>query len=161
GAPDRQLDLMHRLLERIEGLPGVEFTSLTDRSMEEIVWENRLPESGEEPALTVGNITSVAYPKVMGLQLVQWRWLSDKGAPAEIVINERLARRDFQGRNPLGRRLEGVGSVVGVVANLKYSRLDADPEPEFYTSFAAARRLDGASLVVRMQHDPSPVIPSL
>jgi predicted permease len=76
------------------------------------------------------------------------------GAPPVAVINELLARRAWPGESPravLGRRLR-VGSrevtVVGVVANGKYTLLQEEPQPFGFRPYAQDFR-DNVMLYVR------------
>ena len=75
----------------------------------------------------------------MGLRMTRGRWIADNEPTA--VINERLARREFPGQDPIGRRirLDENGpflTIVGIVEDLRYSRLDAVPEPEVYVPYS-------------------------
>jgi putative ABC transport system permease protein len=46
-------------------------------------------------------------------------------------------------------------TVVGVAGDLKYTRLDADPEPEVYLPYVQSTKLLGANLIVRTSADAS------
>jgi putative ABC transport system permease protein len=77
-------------------------------------------------------------------------------APRVILINEALARRYFPNEDPLGRRTDR-GIIVGVVGDVRTSRLDRPASPEIYYSFAqntAATSDAGVSLVVGTQSRP-------
>ena len=120
--------------------PRVTAASLLYRGPAQGTWGGAPPlPPGQEPPITIGTTASADYDRVMGLRVVRGRWFTDTEAERVIVINESLARRDFRGEDPLGRRLKSVGPVVGVVADLKFSKLDASPEPEFFTPYADAK----------------------
>jgi putative ABC transport system permease protein len=61
-----------------------------------------------------------------------------------IIINETLARRDFPGEDPIGKRMtiraspreEDWRTVVGIVKDTKPRRLDGEPVAEMYMPFA-------------------------
>ena len=63
------------------------------------------------------------------------------------VINETLARQAFPGADPIGKRIRlpfvdastSFAQVVGVVADLRYSKLGAATEPELFVDYAHAR----------------------
>jgi putative ABC transport system permease protein len=86
------------------------------------------------------------YFKTLGVPLVSGRLFDERdvpGRPLVVIVNETLARRSFPGGNAVGRRLKQGGDerpknpwmeVVGVVGDVKYSGLDAPPEPTFYLS---------------------------
>ncbi len=52
-----------------------------------------------------------------------------------------------------------VANVVGVVADLKYSKLDAIPDAELYIPYAIAPFLAGFSVVARVDGDPMALLP--
>jgi putative ABC transport system permease protein len=84
------------------------------------------------------------YFKTLGVPLVAGRFFDERdvpGGPFVVIVNETLARRYFPGGNAVGRRLKQGGSerpnnpwmeIVGVVGDVKYSGLNAPPEPAFY-----------------------------
>src|SRR5262249_32946262 len=52
-----------------------------------------------------------------------------------IVVDERLARRDWPGEDPLGKRIvlgDKPLAVVGVVAHVRYAALETEGEPQIY-----------------------------
>lgn len=116
-------------------------------------WDGAPAERGELVP-TATSSTSAVYLKLMGMRVVRGRWYTDTETEPVMVINEALARRDFPGQDPLGRRMQSKWVVVGVVADLKYSRLDAPPQPEAYFPYSDMRRLDGASVLAKLS-DPS------
>jgi putative ABC transport system permease protein len=101
---------------------------------------------------------------------VQGRWLADADADPVLVINESLARREFGTQNPIGQRIRlpwppadpnpPFAPVVGVVADLKYLQLDAEPQPEVYAPYKFAD-LFGVTVTVRTAVAPSAVAASL
>jgi putative ABC transport system permease protein len=93
------------------------------------------------------------------MRIVRGRWF--KEGESAIVINEALARRDFPGEDPLGRRMPVFGPVVGVVADLQYSRLDERPEPQFYLLYNPAARGDLSARVLVRAGDPSGIAPEI
>ena len=55
-----------------------------------------------------------------------------------MIVNESFARRFFDGRDPVGRRVQTHGKpfrIVGMVKDSKYSSLSEAPQPYFYMSF--------------------------
>jgi len=84
------------------------------------------------------------YFKTLGIPLVAGRFFDQRdapGTPPVVIVNETLATRYFPGGNAVGRRLKQGGAerpntpwmeIVGVVGDVKYSGLNAPPEPAFY-----------------------------
>ena len=96
------------------------------------------PRPDQPPSGASFNATSSGYARAMGLRLLSGRWITDDEPEPVFVINERLARRDFGGENPVGKRIQipmlqepgdkpSFATIVGVVSDVKYSRLDAEP----------------------------------
>ena len=55
-----------------------------------------------------------------------------------MIVNESFARRFFDGRDPVGRRVRIYGqpfTIVGMVKDSKYYSLSEAPQPYFYMSF--------------------------
>src|SRR5258708_4979737 len=79
------------------------------------------------------------------------------------MVNETFVRRVFGRDEPVGQRLRArgeVATIVGVVGDLKVSRLDAGPDPEVLIPYkrTAARRLD---ILVKTPGSPLGVLPDV
>jgi putative ABC transport system permease protein len=158
------------LLGSAQSLPGVQAASINTHgdSLAHLVVEGAPPLRPDQPQPPVFvNATSSAFTRVMGLRVVSGRWLTDAEPATAVVLNESLARRLFGGDDPIGRRIHGisappsVATVVGVVADLKYSKLDDGPEAEAYIPYSAASNLFGITLVVRTTGDPLAAAPAI
>ena len=111
---------------------------------------------------------SESYAAALGLRVVKGRWLTDHEPAPVFVINETLARQAFLGADPIGKRIRlpfvdastTFGQVVGVVADLRYTRLGAATEPELFMDYAHAR-ISRMTLTIRTSTDPMSVAPSL
>ena len=84
---------------------------------------------------------------------------SDDAGPAHpVVINERFARTYFADRDPIGGRISGDetkaqwNTVVGVVADVRHTSLEADPQPQIYAPTYNSRE---SSLAVRSSLPPA------
>ena len=163
GAGPRQKAYVDEALRRVRPVPGVRSATVIGRGESPLEWENmpRLDPAGGEPPLTTINATSAEFSDVMGTRLVKGRWFRD-GEQA-MVINESLVRRDFQNEDPIGKRIEGIGPVVGILSDLKYIKLDQSAEPEVYLPFSPNGRGDllRTSLVVRTAVNPMRIAPTL
>jgi putative ABC transport system permease protein len=60
----------------------------------------------------------------------------------DVLVNESFARSlSLKAESVVGRHISGsfvTGTIIGVVADFKYSQLDAEPMPEIYTSYELA-----------------------
>ena len=114
-------------------------------------------ELGQKPPIMI-NATSESLKQVMGLRMLRGRWFTDGESAA--VLNDSLARREMSGRDPIGKRIQvsengPLLTIVGVVADLKYSQLDAAAEPEVYVPYASIRDgLFGFTALVLTANDP-------
>jgi putative ABC transport system permease protein len=123
------------------------------------------PANGEEPRADIRTATP-GYFETMKIALVRGRFIDARdyqGAPGTIVINETMARRYFNGQNPIGkvvRNPHGKGEVVGIVGDVKHYGLDAGPRAELFMP-AWQSPLNGMALVVRTESDPKLFVDSI
>ena len=147
GDAQRRFDL--RVLESLRGLPGVESAALSwmppisttmGNWTQNIVIDGAVP-SGEPTTVYFNGITP-GYFATVGMRLRRGRDLAatdTASAPRVVVVNETLARRYFDGRNPLGHRIT-IGKaqsrkdleVVGIVQDAKYRSLQEPQRPIAY-----------------------------
>jgi ABC-type antimicrobial peptide transport system permease subunit len=103
------------------------------------------------------------YFHALGIRVIRGRGFTAAdiaGAPRVVVINETLAHRYFQDRDPLGTQLDR-GTIVGVVADVPQSAVDRAPEPDLYHPAAQAIAMTsdlGMSLIVRTAGASEPLI---
>jgi predicted permease len=85
------------------------------------------------------------------------------------IVNETLAARYFPDGNAVGRRLKQGGAerpnnpwmaIVGVVGDVKYSGLNAPPEPAFYLA-DRQQPFDRRFVIVRTAADPRSALTSI
>jgi predicted permease len=147
------------LIRRLESVPGVRHASIA--KSETLLLQSRNPSVQPVVDQFQDSLVSPGYFKAIGMRLIRGRWISTTDPPDATIINETMARRVFGTDDPIGRRIEKLGrpvSVVGVVANLKYAKLDVEPGPEIYRSHpshSSAILADGIlTLVVRASANP-------
>lgn len=142
--------LFEEVADRMTSLPGVISAaavnalpfSTYDRGTRFMVDGGPLPAPGREPS-TGFRIITPDYFSTLEIPLVAGRRFDESdradGAPVAI-INQTLARRHFQGVDPIGRRLRLGDSrsespsvaIVGVVGDVYHSQLTQAPLPEIY-----------------------------
>jgi putative ABC transport system permease protein len=116
------------------------------------------PATGEEPRADIRTATP-GYFETMKMTLLRGRFIDARdyqGAPGIIVINETMARRYFNGQDPIGkvvRNPHGKGEVVGIVGDVKHYGLDGGPRAELFMP-AWQSPLNGMALIVRTESDP-------
>jgi predicted permease len=111
------------------------------------------------------NAASSGFLKAVGIRLVKGRWLADTDPADNVMLNESMSRLAFGDADPVGRVLSILqpATVVGVVADLKYSKLDAAPPAEAYMSYQQLPFMPGISVDVaaRTTGDPSTAAPAI
>jgi putative ABC transport system permease protein len=168
---ERVAGFVDEVLERLEGRPDVASAGAVSvmpltGSQHDVSFgiEGRLPEPGREP-VTDYRVATPGYFRTVGIPLVRGRLFEasdDRGAPGVALINEELARRYFQGEDPIGRRLR-IGNVrsddspwwtvVGIVGSVRDNALDRAPDAEVYLS-ASQRGSRAMTVVVRSDRPP-------
>jgi len=143
--PARAQTFQDALLERVRTLPGVEsaaFAKMTPLSYVSsatapIVVDGYHPPPEESPTVDFNEVGD-SYFVTMGIPLVAGREFTradDEKAALVAVVNETMARRYWQGRSPLGLRLQLKGrwmQVVGIAKDSKYSSVREKPTPFFF-----------------------------
>jgi putative ABC transport system permease protein len=123
----------------------------------------------------------------MGARLMSGRWLEptdDAAAPPVIIVNRSVVRRLFNGENPVGQFVHLDGrmdlppqQIVGVVEDMRHSRLDAEPTPQMFMDYrqvlalGESRKMATAvrerlafgflSFFVRTDRDPAALMPTV
>lgn len=161
--------LAEALLARARALPGVREAAITtDRGSTTLVIKEGepMPKDRERHGAPVSAV-SPGFGPLVGMSLVRGRWLEEVEPHGAVLINEGLARREFPGVDPIGRRLrmpwagaDTFSPIVGVVADLKYAQLDADAPPELFVHHAQSR-LFGITLALRIDGDPLAAAPGI
>jgi putative ABC transport system permease protein len=159
----RKVSYLKELVRRIESVPGVQAAGIANTDLLLIQSAN----SAVPPIVDQfqESLVSAGYFGAIGMRLVKGRWITDSDPPDATIINESMARRVFGDNDPIGQRIDRLGRpvrVVGVVANLKYSKLDADPGPEIYRAYPQNLGAGGGSMTVavRVPGDPLGIAPA-
>jgi putative ABC transport system permease protein len=163
------LEEMHRfnaaLLDRVQGLPGVESAAITIAHPMDRGYTNSFTIAGREaesaglPEISIRSV-SPGYFDTVRLALRNGRAFDsgdETNAPAVAVINEEAAKLIFPERDPLGQSISFWGTerrIIGVVANEKFHGLTAPAPMAVYTPIAQTPSVSGAeALLVRTGGD--------
>jgi predicted permease len=155
-----------RMLERVRSLPGVASAALSDSlppdrraDYDTFQIEGQPWTESAFPAVT-DVIVSPDYFRTLRIPLLKGRYFTDADTtpgPGALIISESLARRYFQGNNPIGRHIAPSGPdnhnpwqpIVGVVRDVKYTGLDSAPGPALYSLYSESDDNSKMNLLVR------------
>jgi len=165
-------------LEAVRRVPGVKlagFTSFLVLSDDQPVmgmYGARFEKDGPDGGRNVFRYAiSPQYCQAMGIALRRGRYLDEREsatAPNAALLSESLARSEFPGQDPIGKRLH-VGppdrpwyTVVGVVADVKQSSLAInDPDAVYLDTRQTWFADESLSSIVRASGDPASVAPAV
>lgn len=175
AAPQTRDAYTDELIRRVQVIPGVQAVAVTPhypiRTGLDVKGRPWQPQNGI-PIPTSLNATSAGYASVMGLRVLRGRWINESEPAPVVVLNESLARREFGDGDPVGAYLSVQAiapnptepfyvPVVGVVSDVKHSRLDTAAEPEVYVPYRHVPIGSGIALVVRVPGDPLVLAPTI
>jgi putative ABC transport system permease protein len=142
------------VLERLQGLPGVEdavFVDWLPLAQDTQYAHPGFRIAGQAPLLSAEAPTilfdsiSPGYFRVMGIPVVRGRGIDEQdkeSAPWVVVINETMAHQFWPNQNPLGQVItfdsspdERPRQIVGIVKNAKDYDLTRDAMPEAFVAY--------------------------
>jgi predicted permease len=91
----------------------------------------------------------------------------NESAPRVMIVNESFSRRYFDGRDPVGRRVQIYGqpfTIVGMAKDSRYYSLSEAPQPYFYMAFDQVHGCSGeggVALYARTNGDARGFVPVL
>jgi putative ABC transport system permease protein len=164
-----------RATEEFRAIPGVRAVGTTSAGpqfggyepVDFLVEGQPVQASGEYPRARFYNV-GPDYFHTMQIPLLAGREFNDrdtKEAPQVAIINQAMARRDFPGEEPLGRRVllvrekESV-EIVGVVGDVKRFELDDVVQPEVYWPYMQKPRW-ATYFAIRTDSDPMSVVTAI
>jgi macrolide transport system ATP-binding/permease protein len=163
-----------QLLQRLSTVPQIQSVSLTsamplniggggsDMAVRVDGYQMR---EGEEVGAYYSRVAP-RYFETMGIQLVRGRAIDDRdveGQPLSVVVNETMAKRYWEGRDPIGSRLtfgSGPAIVVGIAKDGKYSTLNEAPRNYMYLPVYQSFRPD-MILQIRTTGNAAAVLPTV
>lgn len=158
--PERQVEFFDRMLAGIEKLPGVRYAAVTSSppmAQFSAIASGLRADDGPETNDTVALASvSAQYFQALGIPLVSGRFFDARDGRDGVrvaIVNQTLARALFQGRNPLGRRINST-VVVGIVADIRHRALDDKAWPELFLPFEQSPS-PWITVLVRGAGDPS------
>ena len=150
-------------VDRLAALPGVASAGASNDLPLESHWnrvftvEGYHPPPGEKLQLDAASAILGDYLQTMRIPLLRGRYFTaadNTSAPGVVIISDALAKHFWPGQDPIGRRIkwgteQGHNTwltVVGIVGDVKDSRLDAETRYHTYEPFLQIKGDDGKQL---------------
>jgi len=161
NAPSVVTDYYLPLLERLRAIPGVKVAALSSvlplrREMSVSIMttiDHHDLGDGKNPQ-SDGRIASPGLADALGIPMVRGRFFTDDDTPSSpvvVVINQAFANKYLPGQDPIGHTasMDKKGRfadirIVGVVGDMKQTKLDQPTRPEIY--FCLAQTVPGTPL---------------
>ena len=179
ASPDEFKTYLRSIVASIDSIPGVQRTAVTNGlPLTNCCLYGLNTQIANRPVLDRANrgggffkVVTPSYFSALGLTLRKGRFLDERdigGGVPVIVVNERLANREFPGEDPIGQHILNPAivpgktergpdiswEIVGVVANEKIDALNDDNSAVVYASYEQSP-VYFANLVVRAALEPS------
>ncbi len=166
-------------LEKIRAIPGVDAAaSISLIPYDNWGWNFNIRyegQPGDDPTrlpITENRVATPEFFQVTRQKLVAGRLLGrqDDGrpeSPAVVVVNQALVRRDFPGKDPIGRRFHTTdttfATIVGVVTDIRNFGPVEDPRAEVYRPYLQAGQGSSSfAIMVRTRRgDPANLTPQV
>jgi putative ABC transport system permease protein len=146
-----QVRFFDAITDRLARVPGVEAVGLVSElplggsdTNGGVDVEGRTFAPGQRP-VAQKRITSPGYFAALGIPIKSGRVFTkadDARAPAVIVVSESFVRQIFPNDDPIGKKIgflwdiEGLQTIIGVVADVKHNGLDDPATPAIYVAYA-------------------------
>jgi predicted permease len=166
--PEERVAFYKELMAKLEALPGVQaagsvnYLPLTNGESLTFIWVDGF--DNKDYQMTKGRFVTPHYFQAMHIPLIAGRSFTDADASATtnqpVIINQKFAKTFFPNRNPIGGRITGDSkqkswsTVVGIVADVRYTSLEEEPQPLIYN---ASYDAGDASVAVRSTLPPATV----
>jgi putative ABC transport system permease protein len=149
--------LFTTLIERLEGLPGVQNAAVGDCpplnggcNFTVITFPDRPTTTLDQaPGIGIHLVTPDWFPSLK-VPLLRGRLFNETdriGSPRVILVSESAAKRFWPNDDPIGKRAavyqggyDTGAEVIGVVGDVRYNTLDSLPKPDAYGSYFQAPR---------------------
>jgi putative ABC transport system permease protein len=164
----QRIDFFNQLLERFRAVPGVVDAAAVEvppTSMS--TWNMEIMLEGADAAINTTHSSAAAhaitprYFQTMGIPLLQGQdfatpYRADQ--PLELIISETFARRYWPNESAIGKRFRAgpnnpVGTVVGVVGDVRTLNSEQSPAPAFYFPYGYIG-MPGLVVMVRTAAQP-------
>ena len=170
GKP-RMREFFRQVMERIQGLPGVESAAVVNSLPSDWNWdrtrvtvEGQAPPAPGEMRLAISQVISPDFFRTFRIPLREGRQFTlQDGVEAQpvVIITQSMAQRYWPGQDPLGKRVrlgddpsDAWRTVVGVSGDILRSSFETEREPTAYVPFAQAPQ---AAMAIAMRTTRNPM----
>ncbi len=175
--PEQRSAFFHSVLDKLGALPGVSAIGAADAlplsHMEEMAEFTVEGYSNKTGQLVDSRFATRNYFETIGTPLLAGRFFTKADqmprAPGVVIVNEAFAKAYFMSRSAVGSHMclcyftSGAPSwstVVGVVADTRFSNLENTPPAQVYTPFWR-QDSDQAYIAIRTSMSPTQIIPAI
>jgi predicted permease len=166
--PEQRADFYKQLMAKLNATPGVQaagavnYLPLTNSESLGTFWVDGYP--NQKNQMTEGRTVTPEYFAAMNTPLIAGRNFTDADTTGNrpTIINQKFAETYFPHRDPIGGHIgpdekdaAKWSTVVGVVADVRYTGLEEEPQPQMYN---ATYDLNNAYIAVRATLPPATVI---
>jgi predicted permease len=165
SSPAQQNSFIDEVLRRTRSLPGILAAGITDALplRDDRSWAvsavGQVYGKSHPPPEPFIRVVSDGYVEAAGIPLRSGRTFTESDRASSepvVVVNETLARTLWPGQNPVGQMIstDGGRRVVGVVADVRHTALEATGGPEMYLPMRQTGDYAAMQLVVRTALPP-------
>jgi predicted permease len=173
------------LLARLRVAPGVESATLVSHRLGSgWGWQNVWAIDGVEPQAPFSGSMSMSANHVgpdfchtLGIPILRGREVTEadtRSAPKVVLVNETFLKRYFPKGDGLSHSVTAISSIsdgkitlgdsftiVGVIGDSKYKRVDETSKPTLYFPFAQGTPIPNMQVELRTSGDPDALIPTV
>ena len=173
---DEKEHFYQNLLARLREAPGVESATLVSHRLGSgWGWNSAWAIDGVEPQLPFSEMSMSAnhvgpdFCHTLGIPILRGRDVTDadtRSAPKVVLVNETFSKRFFPKGDPLGHSVgknkpESRFTIVGVIGDSKYKRVDEKSKPTLYFPYAQTTPIPNMQVELRTRGNPEALIPSV
>ena len=167
----QNLQFYGALLDRLRTLPGVESVTFAENrpgsgwsDNNSVILDGVTHPFSEAPLRS--NDVGPDFFHVMDVPVINGRDITDsdtEASPRVAMVNETFVKRLMPGGNPIGHQLGDKfrRTIVGVVKDSKYTRVDEKPIPMAYYPYTQVRGVRHLEVEVRVTGNPTALLPSI
>ena len=175
---ERTVAFYRQLKEQLDQIPGVQSSSLAVmRVLDDSEWDSWVTVEGYQAAAGEWvdphmNFLAPGYFDTLGVPLIEgrdFRYTDSKDTGKVAIVNQKFAKRYFQGKSPIGRHI-GMGGdpgtktdieIIGMVRDTKYENMRAEMPLGVFRPYQQMEFAIGMTAYIRTASAPEQMFPSI